>query len=94
MFEHKNNGQDEHNLPLSEIYSPEVVSYSTFSFFYSPILGGCNGCSDDNRTLAEIHDSIVERIQALNENKLTHKEAEEAAQSLLGFCYKIFEIAE
>ncbi len=50
--------------------------------------------SDDNRTLAEIHDSIVERIQILNDNKLTRKEAEDAAQSLLGFCYKIFEIAE
>lgn len=50
--------------------------------------------SEDNRSLAEIHDSIVERIQILNDHKLTRKEADEAAKSLLGFCYKILEIAE
>ena len=48
----------------------------------------------DNRSLSEIHDAIVDRIQELNDHQLTRKEAEEAARNLLGYCYKVIEIAE
>ncbi len=48
----------------------------------------------DDRSLSDIHDAIVERIQELNDNKLTQKEAEEAARNLLGFCNKIIEISK
>ena len=48
----------------------------------------------DNRSLAEIHDAIVGRIQELNDHKLDPKEADEAARNLLGYCYKVVEIAE
>ncbi len=50
--------------------------------------------SEDNRSLAEIHEAIALRIQVLNDNKLTRKEADDAAKSLLGFYYKVLEIAE
>ena len=48
----------------------------------------------DNRSLAEIHDAIVERIQELNNHQLTKKEAEESARNLLCYCSKDIEIAE
>jgi len=50
--------------------------------------------TEDDRSLSDIHDAIVERIQELNDNQLTQKEAEEAARNLLGFCNKVIEISK
>ena len=46
---------------------------------------------DDKRSLSEINESIVNRIMDLNNNQMSKKEAEEAAQNLLGFCYSILD---
>jgi hypothetical protein len=48
--------------------------------------------SNERRSLGDIYDSVVDNIYQMYDNKITHKEAHEAARNLLGFCQKVIEI--
>lgn len=45
------------------------------------------------RPMGEIYEDIVDVIHKMYDNKLTHKEAHDAARNLIGFCKKAVEIS-